>query len=417
MSAAVAANDRIRSESPPLNVLVDGRVMQDRFHGIGRYTYELLRELSKSDVRLTVLYNPTKGRLDISELLDQPNVHALKSRTPVASLRSQLTLLRAALTCRPDVIFVPYHLSTPIVHGRIPVLAVMHDCIFERHAEANGRTAFSMAYRAFSRLAVRSATALACPSEASRYDIQRFYGADLPAEAVLPHGVGTQFFSLSTGPLAVGAELPGPYILHVGARRPHKNQALLVRALAQLRARHPDLGLVLVGQPDPRVPDEAGELVTALGLAEYVRQLTHADDELLKELYANAAVFAFPSLVEGFGMPILEAMAAGIPTVASDAEAVVEAASGGALIVPATMTERWVEALDQVLSDPATAQRLRERGRTVAATRTWAMSAERTLALLIKVANDSASRRENAMRETRGGVANVMTTTPASGRN
>lgn len=402
ISVAAATNDRIRSVSPPLNVLVDGRVMQDHYHGIGRYTYELLRELSKLEVRLTVLYNPAKGRLDVSELLDQPNVRALKSRTPVASLRSQLTLLRAALAYRPDVIFIPYHLSTPILHGRIPVLAVMHDCIFERNAAANGHTAFSVTYGAFSRLAVRSASALACPSEASRSDIRRFYGADLPAEAVLPHGVGAQFFSLSTKPRPMEAKLPGRYILHVGARRPHKNQAVLVKALAQLRARHPNLGLVLVGQSDPRVPDEAAQLVTTLGLAQCVRQYTHADDELLKELYANAAVFAFPSLIEGFGMPLLEAMAAGVPTVASDAEAVVEAASGGALIVPATMTERWVEALDEVLSDPATAQRLCERGRTVAAARTWAKSAERTLALLIKVANGSDSRRENVVSETRG---------------
>jgi glycosyltransferase involved in cell wall biosynthesis len=402
VSVVVETNERIRSVSPPLNVLVDGRVMQDHFHGIGRYTYELLRELSKLEVHLTVLYNPAKGRLDVTELLDQPNVHALKSRTPVASLRSQLTLLRAAVARRPDVIFVPYHLSTPILHGRIPVLSVMHDCIFERNAAANGRTAFSVTYSAFSRLAVRSATALACPSEASRIDIQRFYRADLPAEAVLPHGVGSQFFSLSTEPRPVDAEKPGRYILHVGARRPHKNQAVLVRALAQLRARHPDLGLVLVGQTDPRVPDEASKLVTALGLTEYVSQYTHADDELLKELYGNAAVFAFPSLVEGFGMPLLEAMAAGVPTVASDAEAVVEAASDGALIVPATLTERWVEALDQVLSDPATAQRLRERGRAVAAPRTWTRSAERTMALLIKVANSSNDRQENMMSETRG---------------
>lgn len=387
-SAAASVGGRIRPANPPLNVLVDGRVMQDRFHGIGRYTFELLRELSKLEVRLTVLYHPAEGRLNVSELLQQPNVRALRSRVPVASLRSQLTLLRAARTYRPDVIFVPYHLSTPIVHGRIPVLSVMHDCIFERNAAANGRTAFSVTYGTFSRLAVRSATALACPSEASRSDIQRFYLADLPAEAVLPHGVGTQFFSLSTTPQMASPELSGRYILHVGARRPHKNQVVLVKALAQLQVRYPDLGLVLVGQSDPRVPDEAGKLVTALGLTDHVRQYTHADDELLRELYANASVFAFPSLVEGFGMPILEAMAAGIPVVASDAEAVVEAASGAALIVPATMTERWVEALDQVLSDAKVAQRLREQGLAVAASRTWAKSAERTLALLTSVAND-----------------------------
>lgn len=386
MTIAAPARARFRTINSPLNVLVDGRVMQDHYHGIGRYTFELLLELSKHNVRLVVLHNPNVGRLDVSELLDRPSVYGLECRVPVASLRSQLVLSQSVLTFRPDVVLVPYHLGTPFLHGKTPIVSVMHDCIFERSAAANGHSIFSATYTAFSRLAVRSATALACPSESSRSDISRFYRTDVPPEAVLPHGVGAQFFSLSNRPRPVSTQLPERYILHVGARRPHKNQSVLVKALVELRRRHPDLGLVLVGQSDPRVPDEVSSLIKTLDLTRYVYQFTSADDDLLQDLYANAAVFAYPSLVEGFGMPVLEAMAAGLPTVTSDAEAVVEVASGGALVVPATVTERWVEALDQVLSDPETAQQLRERGRAVATKHTWARSAELTLALLTNAA-------------------------------
>ena len=330
----------------PLRILVDGRVMQDRFHGIGRYTFELLCELSRRDVDLVVLHWPDGGRVNLDELMSRPTVRAVPSRTPVVSLRSQWELSRAMLAYRPDVVFIPYHLSTPLVHGRVPVVSVIHDCIFERDAAAKGRSAFSLAYGTATRLAIRSAAALATPSQASRGDIRRFYGAELPAETVLPHGVGAQFLSLARQARPRPAGLPERYILHVGARRPHKNQRVLVEALPALRATHPDLGLVLGGQIDPRFPDEAGELVETLGLSNYVRQYTDADDEMLQGLYAHAAVFAFPSLAEGFGIPILEAMAAGVPVVTSDAAAVQETADGGALTVSGTTADHWVQALE-----------------------------------------------------------------------
>src|SRR6266568_4655408 len=206
-----------------------------------------------------------------------------------------------------------------------------------------------------------------------------FYGAEVPAEAVLPHGVGAQFFSLRGRPRPAGLRLPDRYILHVGAQRPHKNQRVLVEAMPALRARHPGLGLVLVGQPDPRFPDEVGTLATDLGVPDLVYRRASLGDQALLDLYANAAAFAYPSLAEGFGLPVLEAMAAGLPVVASDAEAVREVAAGGSLIVPARTTAAWVRALDWVLTDPQARRDLGERGRAVAAGRTWAGSAERTL--------------------------------------
>lgn len=368
-----------------LRILVDGRVMQDRYHGIGRYTYELLLELSRREVDLIVLYPPDPGRLAVAELMTRRNIRGVPSRVPVASLRSQWVLARAVLRARPDVVFVPYHLSTPVLPSRVPVVSVVHDCVFER-AAAHGGPAFSPAYRAATRLAIRSAAALAAPSEATRDDLRRFYGIELPPECVLPHGVGAQFFALPGRSRPRPPGLPERYILHVGARRPHKNQAVLVEALTMLQARHPGVGLVLVGQPDPRFPDEVGRLVTTLGLSDLVRRPADVDDTTLLDLYANAAAFAYPSLVEGFGMPVLEAMAAGLAVVASDAEAVREVAGGGALIVPARQPGAWAQALGQVLTEPRFAQHLGQCGQAVAAGRTWACSAERTLALLTRAA-------------------------------
>ena len=370
-----------------LRILVDGRVMQDRYHGIGRYTHELLRELSRRETELIVLHSPDSGRLDVAELLTRRTVRAIPSGIPVASLRSQWVLLRAVLTAQPDVVFVPYHLSTPVLAGRVPVVSVIHDCVFERDAAARGPSAFSRVYRASTRQAIRSAAALVAPSEAARRDIRRFYGAELPDEAVLPHGVGPQFFSLRDRLRPPGLALPDRYILHVGAQRPHKNQRVLVEAMSVLRVGHPDLGLVLVGQPDPRIPDEIGKLVKALEVGDLVYRYPGVQDGALLDLYGNAAVFAYPSLVEGFGMPVLEAMAAGLPVVASDAEAIREVAGDGAIIAPAQATAAWVRALDQVLTYPRLRRELRERAQAVVARHTWARSAERTLAMLASTAS------------------------------
>jgi len=366
------------SAGAPTRILVDGRVMQDRYHGIGRMTFELLKELSTRNVHLIVLHNPDSGRFPVAELA-RPTIDLVPSTVPVASLRSQLVVRRAIREFRPDAVYIPYHLATPLIRARVPVVTVIHDCIFERQAAEGGRSAFSVAYRMATRLALRSSAAVLVPSHATRRDIRRFYRVKLPGESVVPWGVGYQFFTVRTRGGSCPDGLPDRYILHVGARRPHKNQKVLVAALAELLGRHPDLGLVLVGQHDPRVPDEAAELIARLGLGSRVWQFIRAGDDTLLDLYANATVFAFPSLTEGFGLPVLEAMAAGLPVVASDAEAVQEAAGDGALIVPAQSPADWAKALDLILGDPGYAAELRARGRVVAAKRTWARSADLTL--------------------------------------
>lgn len=369
-----------------MRILVDGRVMQDRYDGIGRATFELLRELCRRDVRLIVLHSRDSGRLPVSELLAHPAVRPVPSYAPVASLRSQLELRRAVRRFRPDAAYIPYHPATPWVRAGVPVVTVIHDCLFERQAAEGRRSAFSVAHGMATRLAIRSSAAVLTPSQATRRDVARFYGVTLADGAVVPNAVGAQFSAARARAGRRPAGLPDRYILHVGARRPHKNQKVLVMALAELLPSYPGLGLVLVGQHDPRVPDEAGQLITELGLADRVWQYPAASDDLLLDLYANATVFAFPSLAEGFGLPVLEAMAAGLPVVVSDAEAVHETAGDGALIVPSESAADWAKALDQVLADPDYAAELSARGMAVAAKRTWEQTADLTLRVITRAA-------------------------------
>jgi glycosyltransferase involved in cell wall biosynthesis len=235
---------------------------------------------------------------------------------------------------------------------------------------------------------------VATVSEATRQELCRRYGQTLGDDAVVPHGVGDQFRALAgdSSPRSSGKH-PGRYVLHVGAQRPHKNHAVLIAAFAEVARVLPDVELILVGQPDRRFPPTVPQLIQTHALGGRVQVRDKVDDNELLTLYAGAAAFAFPSLVEGFGLPVLEAMAAGVPTVTSDAAAVVEAAGGASLVVPAHDPRAWTQALLRILTDAPLAADLAERGRRIANIHTWDRAADRTLRLLGRVSEHQRRRR------------------------
>lgn len=394
----------------PLRIGVDGRVMQDRYHGIGRHTYELLSRLAHRDVELVVVVDSSRfGRIDVSGLARHDNVRLVDLHLPVVAPAAQLALPRLLARTRPDVFVSPYHLASPLLHPGVPTVAFVHDCIFEsdpRHRP--GGRFFGLAYRAATTAALAAATAVATVSHATRAELERHYGLVLPEDAVVPHGVGDEFLAVAAQGLFETRQGPPPdrrrggrYVLHVGVHRPHKDHAVLIEAFAWVARAVPDVRLVLVGQPDARFPVSVPELVAEHGVADRVDVLSHVDDRMLLELYRGASAFAFPSRVEGFGLPVLEAMAAGVPTVTSDHAAVVEAGSGASLVVEGRDPAAWAAALTGVLTAPVTARQMAARGRTAAGEHTWDRAADRTLELLRRV--------HGSARRVRGpGVANVV---------
>ncbi len=383
----------IRATGRRLRVAVDGRVMQDRYHGIGRHIFELVRRLAAADVDLVVIRDPSSpGRLDVDGLARHPSVRLVDLAVPVVSLAAQPRWPRLLAATRPDVLLVPYHLATPWAHRGVPTVAFVHDCIFEADPSyAPGGHRFKLAYKLATRVALARATAVATVSQATRGELRRLYGVVLDDEAVVPHGVGEQFLAL--GGLSTPPSTGDRYVLHVGIQRPHKNHAVLLTAFAEAARVLPDVRLILVGDVDRRFPTPVPDLIRALGLTDRVDVRSDVDDDELLRLYRGAAAFAFPSLVEGFGLPVLEAMAAGVPTVTSDAPAVVEAGGGASLVVPARDVRSWSQALLRVLTDHSLAAELAAKGRLVAARNTWDCAADRTLVLLRRLGGPVAARR------------------------
>ena len=239
------------------------------------------------------------------------------------------------------------------------------------------RAAFWLAHR----LAIGAAQRITANSQATARDLERFFRVPRERIVVIPWGVDARFAPQSDETmrlLRARLDLPERYVLFLGINKPHKNLVRLIEAFAQLRARSPgdDLTLVVAGVWDPRYP-EARELARRLELGAAVRFLGPVPEADLPALYAAALAFAFPSEYEGFGLPLLEAMACGTPSLTSTTSSLPEVAGDAALLVPPTDVAAIADALERLVTDSALRADLARRGRTRALQFTWERTAER----------------------------------------
>jgi glycosyltransferase involved in cell wall biosynthesis len=246
----------------------------------------------------------------------------------------------------------------PALRGRS--LATVHDLIplLQGRGELPGKPSWPAAWLIRRGVeALRGCAALCADSAATRADLARLAGiADRVAVIPVPLRPLPP-----PRPAAVAGLPPGArFILHVGHNAAYKNRAGTVDVFARLRD-VPDLHLVLVGPPP------SPELRAAAARLAHVHFAGPVDDAALHELYRRAALFLFPSLYEGYGMPVLEAMAAGCPVVCSATPALVEVAGEAALCAPATDPDALAAACRSLLADDALRRRLVERGRARAA--------------------------------------------------
>ncbi len=223
--------------------------------------------------------------------------------------------------------------------------------------------------------AFRAAAIVCVPSEATRRDVARLFPAACGKLTVVRPGVTwarsvpLRSADRSAAPAAVGrgqwgcprSALPPRFLLQVGSNRPHKGLDVLLRAWALALEEAPDqtagITLVMAGPRDPRYPEPARS-IERLGLSGRVADLGPVGDHQLDELYASATVFVCPSLREGFGLPLAEAMARGRPCVCSDTPALVETAGGAAALFPAGDAETLSATILMLLSDQDGARRL-----------------------------------------------------------
>ncbi len=353
--------------------------------GTEQYSVQLLEALGAldrwNDYRL---YFSARHR---PELHLPANFHARS--IPFPRLWTHARLSAEMLTDPPDLLFVPAHV-VPLAHPRTVV--TIHDLGYRAFPGAHPWR--SRQYlEASTRWSAGVARRVIVPSEATARDLHAAYGTSRARIAVIPHGHGSRFRPLPEAEVAAGLARLGiapPYILAVGTLQPRKNLARTLAAFERLVARGLPHHLVLVGRrgwlADPLFAALEAPGSPARGRVHLTGYLT---DDDLPIVYNGAAALAFPSLYEGFGLPALEALACGLPTLTSDTTSLPEVVGDAALTVDPLDTDAITDGLERLLTDSGLRTELRARGLERAQGFSWARAAAATLATLEEAARDA----------------------------
>jgi alpha-1,3-rhamnosyl/mannosyltransferase len=358
---------------------IDARAAVEVPAGRGRYVRELLKGLARIDGASDVRFE-----LWARSIWDEPSL-ASDSRFQwrLVSLPDPIWHLAVAAQAGGDVYLSTNSYLTAWA-TRVPTAVVVYDLVaFLPGVAAHTQRRATRIERATIRPALRRAAALPCISDATRFDLEaRFPSAKgkavtIPLAADRRPDAGGHPRLDPTHGLSVGN-----YVLAVGTLEPRKNLERLVDAWSglppDLRLSHP---LALVG---PRGWDDSAILEAAHVAG--ARLLGHVTDEQLLGLYANASCFAYPSLYEGFGLPVLEAMAAGAPVLTSNISSLPEVAGDAALLVNPLDVSAISTGLHRLLTDPTLTDALRLRGAARAERFSWDRTASETLKLLRGIA-------------------------------
>jgi glycosyltransferase involved in cell wall biosynthesis len=273
--------------------------------------------------------------------------------------------------------------------GRFGGIVTIHDLWMDRFPQYSRklfgqRWSFYRAKRTMSK-----ARKVMTVSEYSAQDIATLYGVPREKVAVIYNGVSDAFrpFSDPARLSQLRDRFAWPtdrFILFAGGADPRKNHRALLEAYAMRAAQLRSHCLIMLGAPTHRFGN-IHDSAKALGLSDRVVCAGHLSAEELRVLYAHADLFAFPSLYEGFGMPVLEAMACGVPVITSATTSLPEVAGDAAVLIDPHSSEQLAEALVRVLTDRALRETLRAKGFERAKQFTWERAARRTLAVYREV--------------------------------
>jgi glycosyltransferase involved in cell wall biosynthesis len=351
--------------------------------GMEIYTRELLSALVEAapDTRFTAFINQEAAALSGGpwhELMESVTV-PVHARRRFEWVRGEQQLL-PPLARRAGVDLLHSLASTAPGWGPFRRVVTVHDVTYRIVPEAHlGLLGLGM--RVLVPLATRRSDRIIVPARAGRDDLVRLLNVPPEKIDVVHEGFGASRRADPVPEAELRAWLNArdrAIVLSVSAKRPHKNLARLLGGLALIPAERRPL-LVIPGYPTP-YEQELRERASRLGVDNDTRFLAWIDDSELEGLYASAACFVFPSLYEGFGLPVLEAMARGVPVACSGRGALDEVAGDAALRFDPESETSIAAALERLLTDPAEAERLRQAGYERARGFTWAATAAGTLA-------------------------------------
>ena len=370
-------------------VAIDARVIQDHFPGIARYTFNLARALAdiSPEDEFVLLYDPHAPNVhyNLAELQRHPQVRLLPGAAPIFSLSEQWRVPRQLVRLAPDVIHAPYYIRPYAMPA--PVVFVAYDLIPLKYPQYFSRREW-LIFQLTMRLSLQTAQVIISTSRSTANDLERLCGVRPERIVVVPGAADSRFALQPASAVAIlraKYQLPDRYALYLGSNKPHKNLVHLVEGWRQVSGRMPGVKLVIAGHWDPRYEQAKGR-TKALNLDDKVLFAGPIADADLPALYAGAEVFVFPSLYEGFGLPVLEAMACGTPVVCSNTSSLPEVAGDAALLVEPSDVDALSGALARVLAEASLRQEMREKGLARAAGFSWERTAREMLGVYHRLA-------------------------------
>ncbi|MHB1319038.1 MAG: glycosyltransferase family 4 protein [Anaerolineae bacterium] len=350
--------------------------------GIGRYARSLIRALSRLDhsndyVLLSAGRDPST----------EPWPANFRSR-PLPVTDRHLSILWQKLrvplpvewlTGRLDLFHSPDFVLPPVRRAR--TVLTIHDLSYLRLPECSSPALLSYLLDAVPRSVARADLILA-DSYSTQQDLVELMSVPADRIRVIYPAVDATFSRAEPAQVAAVRaryRIDGPYILSLGTLQPRKNYVRLIQAFRQLREMRRVPHRLVIGGGPGWLHEPIYETIASLGLQDAVSMLGYVIEQDLAALYTGADVFAFPSLYEGFGIPVLEAMACGTPVVAANTSSLPEAAGDAALLVSPTDTEALAEALVQALGDTELRERLSRLGYEQYLRFSWEESARRLL--------------------------------------
>jgi glycosyltransferase involved in cell wall biosynthesis len=356
--------------------------------GLGRYAASLARALADSQPgRYALFYNQTPQGRPVPSLADLPARRVRLGYKPWRMLVWVGQIARLGfdrLLDGAELFHATEHLLMPLRHT--PGVLTVHDLIFRRYPQHHKRLNYWFLNAAMP-LFVRRADHIIAISECTKRDLIELYGT--PAEKIsVVYEAAAPGFTPPT-PEAIEAvreryDLPERCLLTVGTIEPRKNLSRLARALARLRRDDPSLGLVIVGGKG-WLYDDFFRTVEELGLSDALTLPGYVPDDDLPAMYGAATLMVVPSLYEGFGLPVLEAMACGAPVACSRAASLPEIGGEAAVYFEPSDLDEMTAVIGGLLRDPDRLRAMREAGLEQAARFSWARAAEETAAVYARV--------------------------------
>ncbi len=369
-----------------MKICIDARVVINEKTGIGNYTFNLIKSLLKIDDEneyLIYIFSGLDKNHPLHELEHKNLTKRIVNLHPVKA-KQQVAIRKLLAQDKPDVYHYP-NWDVPIFQNNKTVFTI-HDLTYLLHK--NFYAQYSLLKKIYTFLNIKygigKAAKIISVSGTTKKDLQKLFGVADGKVRVIYESFENRFFEKYTDEqkrkITESFGIRGKYFLFVGERRPHKNLPRLIQAFEKFQRENEDYSLVIAGKTYAQYREDLSE-IRRLNLSNKVIVLDYVKDEYLPALFQSAEAFVFVSLYEGFGIPVLEAMASNTPVITSNISATDEIAGNAALKVNPYDVTDIANAMRRVSMDEKLRKNLIAKGRERVKLFSWEKTARETLSI------------------------------------